>query len=176
VAVLNLVLDFQSTGVPLDAVILTRFDTQFRSSLAHLVIDWGQVNIAFRDGEVYWRKEQKVSDLFHVFPVAHTRALRDAFAASRTGTGHTIYRHLARSLGEQSLRFIDDGKGRGSNVAFGDPDPTFLFIDRSCEDFSGHCGQGQGDNTRCQQSVGGRRFRHRTDGAKLVRGSRDPRT
>jgi hypothetical protein len=123
---------------PIDIVVLTRFDVCFRRPITRLSIDWAKINIAFKDGPAYFSKEHKVSDLFHIFPRNLLREVRAALDASTRGSGHYIYNHLVRELGQSKVHFIEP-RGRSSNLAMNDSNPTFLFIDRSCLGFDKLC-------------------------------------
>jgi hypothetical protein len=138
------VLDLVAAHEPaVDAVILTRFDLKFRAPIHTMGVSWGSVNFPFRDGPTYWLKERKVSDLFHVFPFRHLAAVRSALDISGRKShtaGHHAYLPLTKALGSnKEVHFIDSSRGRGSNIREGDPDPSFLFIDRSCDKFERDC-------------------------------------
>jgi hypothetical protein len=131
-----------SHSPPVDAVILTRFDLLYRKPIFSMGVSWKSVNFPFADSPVYWSREKKVSDLFHVLPFHRIAAFRAALDASgkRSHTaGHHAYSPLVRVVGSEAINFIDSSRGRGSNVRADDPDPTFLFIDRSCEGYLDQC-------------------------------------
>ena len=132
-----------------DAVVLSRFDVRFTQSILDLNIDWGMINIAFRDGPPYWRKESKVSDLFFVYPGndlgVKLRHAIDVSAGpfSHHSAAHWLLPHLMKSLNglpmphNTSVRPVNfiDPVGQGSNVLPEGTIPTFLYLDRSCEQF-----------------------------------------
>jgi len=153
IEVLKMVLTWRAHRI--DAVVLLRFDVKYRTSLDALPIDWTKLNFAFPDGPVYWAKERKVSDLFHVLPAAFVPLLIKALdhsPASRPGA-HFVYLPLAKSLGQSRLRFID-AHGRGSNLAADDPEPrSFLFIDRGCSGLSASCPSATWNNMTCDLSM-----------------------
>lgn len=174
IQVLNMVLAWRAHKI--DAVVLLRFDVKYRTSLDALPIDWTKLNFAFPDGPVYWAKERKVSDLFHVLPVTFVPHLIKALnhsPANRPGA-HFVYVPLAKSLGQTRLHFID-AHGRGSNLAADDPEPrSFLFIERSCSGLSAACPSATWSNQTCDSST---RSRARPQGQRHKRhGGRGPRT
>ena len=152
--VLDLVLAHDSR---IDALVLSRFDVRYRESIGQIKIDWDKTNLAFPDGPAYWAKENKVSDLFHVLPAKHFKAFRAALDISTRksrSAGHWIYRPLVKMVGKAEVRFIDP-KGRRSNVDQFDPDPPFLFIDRSCKGYEIAC-VNRTAQARCAVSSRGR--------------------
>lgn len=124
----------------IDALIMSRFDVRYRVSIDQMKIDWGKVNLAFPDAPIYWAKEKKVSDLFHVVPAKYLQALRKAlnFPTRRSSTaGHWIYKPLVQMVGGSRIHFIEK-MGRTSNVDQIGPGLPFLFIDRSCKGYKGY--------------------------------------
>lgn len=119
-----------------DAIILSRFDARYRLKIDEMPLEWSKLNLAFKDGPVYWRKYHKVSDLFHVLPRSMLTPLRRAFDVSTkrgSSAGHFIYDHI------KAVNFIDANVHRSSNVNEGDANATFLVLDRSCAGFDELC-------------------------------------
>ena len=121
-------------------IVLTRFDVRYRLPIHEMDIKWDKLNLAFPDGPVYWEKERKVSDLFHVFPYRYLVPLRRAMEATarRTGAAHWIYKPLAISIGPSSMNFVDK-EGHRSNMGEHDEGLSFVYIDRSCQDYDALC-------------------------------------
>ena len=147
--------EIKSSATYFDFIILTRFDVKFRiASILNLNIDFnGAVNLAFKDAPPYWRKEEKVSDLFFVFPSGTVaRNLRKAIDTSagphsHHSAAHWIYPYLRKSLIEttpaqqaqntttsKAIHFIDP-LGQSSNVQVDGKVKSFLYLDRSCANF-----------------------------------------
>ena len=59
----------QTHGPDADAVLLLRFDVEYRVPITAACIDWSKVNIAFRDIASSWDSFRAVSDLFFVVPM-----------------------------------------------------------------------------------------------------------
>ena len=66
-------------SLPIDALVLLRFDVRYNVPITALPLDWRAVNLPFRDNVMQWQWCQQVSDLLFVLPMAYashlTRAL-----------------------------------------------------------------------------------------------------
>jgi hypothetical protein len=147
----------QSSPLP-DFVILTRFDLDYHQPVPELNYHPDKVNIAFRDLQDKWEKDQWVSDLFFLMPGRFLelfgKSLEESCASEAALTyrppvehsvvvatrgrgavcpGHFVYQPLVTNIGSDNIRMIDDAF-RSSRSATG----TFISINRACGGWSSH--------------------------------------
>ncbi len=94
-----------------DLYINTRFDIIFLKPLCSFYLDMKKLNICFKDNEIYWNKQQKVSDLLYILPRQYIgvliRALEDSKNVRPHGPGHFIYPYIENA--QDIVHFMIDG-------------------------------------------------------------------
>lgn len=110
-----------SSGVDVDAAILTRFDLLHLDPVAELPVDWSLVNFAWRSN-IKGIPRASTPDLFYTIPARHidafarslhsSAAFASAHCTTRLGprvcsSGHWSWAYLAAEIGNESMAVID---------------------------------------------------------------------
>jgi hypothetical protein len=136
IKVLELVLQDKES---IDAVVLTRFDLQFRAEITALNVRWNVTNGAHREGLHSWEGEKKISDIFFVIPIGHVETFIESLKISATnplhhrptGAGHWVYTPFVEKMGDSSMLHVIDSH-IGPSTQFPAETTSFLAISRSC--------------------------------------------
>jgi hypothetical protein len=137
IKVLELVLQDKES---IDAVVLTRFDLQFRAEITALNVRWNVTNGAHREGSHSWDSEKKISDIFFVIPIGHVETFIESLKISATnplhhrptGAGHWVYTPFVEKMGGDPsvLHLIDSHISPSSQ--FPAETVSFLALSRAC--------------------------------------------
>jgi hypothetical protein len=140
--------DAERNGHAVDAVVLTRFDLQYREPItAPGLVDWTKVNFPWRDKKDLWWEFHMVSDLQIIFPFKWVKAvvngLRESARVnhercrvfdhkncSTESPGHFAYNSIYRDVGKNGVKFVQSIFG-GSHVERPEAG-RYIWINRTC--------------------------------------------
>eukprot|EP00930_Biecheleria_cincta_P099025 TRINITY_DN9067_c0_g1_i2.p1 TRINITY_DN9067_c0_g1~~TRINITY_DN9067_c0_g1_i2.p1 ORF type:complete len:290 (-),score=34.81 TRINITY_DN9067_c0_g1_i2:147-1016(-) len=102
------------------AIVLLRFDAQYKKTITSLNIDWDKIHFAFRDKQWNWDHCRMTSDLFHILPRQYVDPFlqavewsgdntKSAGYCNHGGNPHFVYEPLSKSVGVGKLAFIEQG-------------------------------------------------------------------
>lgn len=101
-------------GEPLDFIIITRFDIEFKKPIIEWNIDYGKFNVLFREKDFWHGGYEFTTDVIFLFPAKYLQALIDGVYQLRSCPPrefhdmHGTYKNVKTILGDENMHFITD--------------------------------------------------------------------
>jgi len=111
----------------IDVVIMTRFDLHYKKNIHQMNIQWDKINVLWKETLKMWNDHNRISDIFHVFPIKFYKQFVDSVAAIRDRSNlHKLYRGLLEhDISKDDVHFMEDGFYDSSTKQ---PNPVLMII------------------------------------------------